>query len=454
MFLKQKNDMNHISNGLKNLFLLSSFVLIQLVFTGISHAQTGEELFKANCAACHKADADYTGPALKGSKARWQKAYGSDTLKIYEWVKNPKSVIDQGGYAATLYTKWKNSGIMIGMPLTDEQINAILTYVDNYNPPAQKPTAVREKEIVKEDGISIWWWIIMLEVLFLIAIAMGSIRRQLVNANREKEGLSPLPETTYAKGWKQWAWRNKILVGFLAFFLLMGGLVDGTYILNDIGVYENYKPEQPIKFSHKIHAGDNKINCLYCHNSAEKSRHAGIPSTNVCMNCHRAITKGALTDTVEISKIYRAIGFNSKSNTYTGKQSEPLTWIKVHNLPDHVYFNHSQHVVVGGLECRQCHGNMEKEDVARIMPHDSLAKINKQIYGIEFHMDRPTLTMGWCIECHDQAVSKSYNDDKNGYYTELKKRLRNNKKLFKEHLKDDKVTVEELGGWECAKCHY
>lgn len=424
-----------------------------MTFALDANAQSGEELFKANCASCHKPDKDYTGPALQGAKDRWQKAYG-DSLKIYEWVKNPKAVADQGGYALEVYTKWKAAGYMTAQPLSDAQIFLVLQYVDNYVAPTGGETAKTEVAEVKEEGGAWLWWIITGTVFLIIATAIGTVRKQLVNANREKEGLEPLPERTYLQTWGDWAWRHKVLAGFIVFFFLMGGLVDGTYMLMDVGVYENYKPEQPIKFSHKIHAGDNKINCVYCHNSAEKSRHAGIPSANVCMNCHKAITTGTQTDTLEISKIYRAIGFNSKANAYTGKMGEPLKWIKVHNLPDHVYFNHSQHVVVGGLECRQCHGNMEKEDVARIMPHDSLAKINKEIYGAEFHVDRATLTMGWCIECHDQAVSKGYMDDKNGYYTELKKRLRNNKKLFKQHLEDDKVTVEELGGWECAKCHY
>ncbi len=446
--------MSQSFRGVKSLFSIGSFLfLLQMVFAVNTFAQTGEDLFKANCASCHKPDADYTGPALKGAASRWQKAYG-DTLKIYEWIKNPKSVVDQGGYGAELATKWKASGIMTNQPLTDAQIFLVLNYVESYTAPAPPPASAGAEGEVKEEGGSWLWWVIVGTIFIIIATAVGTVRKQLVNANREKEGLAPLEEKTYLQTWGAWAWRNKVLAGFIAFFFLMGGLVDGTYILMDVGVYENYKPEQPIKFSHKIHAGDNKINCVYCHNSAEKSKHAGIPSTNVCMNCHKAIQKGTQTDTLEISKIYAAIGFNTKANAYTGKIGEPLKWLKVHNLPDHVYFNHSQHVVVGGLECRQCHGNMEKEDVARVMPHDSLAKINKQIYGAEFTMNRATLTMGWCIECHEQAVSKGYGDDKNGYYVELKKRLRKNKKLFKQHLEDDKVTVEELGGWECAKCHY
>lgn len=441
---------------LKSLLTISSFaILLQFGFSSKAIAQSGEDLFKANCASCHKPDQNYTGPAPKGARDRWKKAFGGDTAMIYNWVQNPGKVFGEGNsYVVDVVNQYKSAGLMTAQPLTNDQIYLVLEYVDNYTPPAATAAVASDEGETKEEGGSWMWWLVVGVVFVIIATAVGTVRKQLVNANREKEGLAPLEEKTYFQTWGDWAWRNKVLVGFIAFFFLMGALVDGTYMLMDVGVYENYKPEQPIKFSHKIHAGDNKINCVYCHNSAEKSKHAGIPTTNVCMNCHKAITKGTKTDTTEISKIYRAIGFDPKTNGYTNKPGTPLTWTKVHNLPDHVYFNHSQHVVVGGLECRQCHGNMEKEDVARIMPHDTLNKINKEIYGAEFHVNRATLTMGWCIECHDQVVTKSLNDDKNGYYVELKKRLKSNKPLLKQHLEDDKITVKELGGWECAKCHY
>lgn len=434
----------------------SFIVLLQLAFSVNTFAQDGKALFEANCASCHKPIENYTGPGLQGARDRWKKAYEGDTSKIYEWVANPGKVLAEGNsYVAGVYGQFKaGGGLMAGVPVSPAQIYSILNYVDSYTAPVGGGPVGGAEVVQEEKGGSYLWWIIIGTVFLIIATAVGTVRKQLVNATREKDGLEPLPERSYLQTWGKWAGRHKVLTGFIVFFFLMGGMVDGTYMLMDIGVYENYKPEQPIKFSHKIHAGDNKINCVYCHNSAEKGRHAGIPSTNVCMNCHKAVTKGTQTDTLEISKIYKAIGFNVKANAYSNKPGAPLKWIKVHNLPDHVYFNHSQHVVVGGLECRQCHGDMEKEDVARIMPHDTLNKINKQIYGNEFHVNRATLTMGWCIECHDQAVSKGVGDTKNGYYVELKKRLRNNKKLFKQHLEDDKITVQELGGWECAKCHY
>ena len=199
-----------------------------------------------------------------------------------------------------------------------------------------------------------------------------------------------------------------------------------------IGVYydyktdKGYKPEQPIKFSHKIHAGDNAIACQYCHNSVEKSRHAGIPTVNICMNCHQGISSGAITGEKEIAKIYAAAGFDVKSGKTDESKSNPIKWVKVHNLPDHVYFNHSQHVVVGKIECAKCHGNLKEMTVAE---------------------QKVPLTMKWCIECH---LKTEVAMDGNPYYEKLHAAL---KEQYKDqHLK--KFTVAQMGGIECAKCHY
>ena len=196
----------------------------------------------------------------------------------------------------------------------------------------------------------------------------------------------------------------------------------------NIGVYQGYKPEQPIAFSHTVHAGAQKIDCNYCHSSARNSKTAGIPAASVCMNCHTYIQKGAITGTAEIDKIYASIGFDPTSQSYTAEQTEPLKWIKVHNLPDHVYFNHSQHVTVGKVACQTCHGPVETMDVLEQFA---------------------PLTMGWCVNCHrDTKVSM----EGNGYYDEIHSRLP--EELKEQMLKDGKLTVSELGGIECSKCHY
>jgi hypothetical protein len=164
------------------------------------------------------------------------------------------------------------------------------------------------------------------------------------------------------------------------------------------------------------------------------------------MNCHKAVHEGPQTGTEEIAKIHNAAGFDAGSLSYSG-ETDPIKWTKVHNLPDHVYFNHSQHVVVGDLDCKQCHGDMTKETVARIMTTEDLNSIEDN----DIKFTRPTLTMGWCIECHGQKEIDLSNGD---YYQEVHDRLLNDKKTYQKYLEDDKITVAELGGWECAKCHY
>jgi hypothetical protein len=198
---------------------------------------------------------------------------------------------------------------------------------------------------------------------------------------------------------------------------------DGFGGLKSIGVFDGYAPEQPIKFSHKIHAGDNGVDCVYCHHSSEKSKTAGIPSVNVCMNCHKAISEGKRWGEEEISKIYEAAGYNPETAEYD-KPEKPVKWIKIHNLPDFVYFNHSQHVVVGKQKCQTCHGEVQEFDYP-------------------MHQEKE-LTMGWCIDCH----RKTGVDASNPYYEKMHAE-------FKEKNEEGKsFTVEAIGGLECAKCHY
>jgi len=212
-----------------------------------------------------------------------------------------------------------------------------------------------------------------------------------------------------------------------------------------------------------LHAGKLGIDCKYCHNSVTKSKHAGIPSVNVCMNCHRAVDEGTTTGKTEIAKIYAAAGYDPATKTYTGVE-KPIKWVKVHNLPDHVYFNHSQHVAVGGLDCKNCHGNMRKETVARVMTSADLNAVgttaDDKAKGIEENdvkFTRPTLTMGWCIECHRGSnidIAGAAQENPDSYYGVIHERLLLDKRTYQKYLEDDVVSVAELGGLECAKCHY
>lgn len=176
-----------------------------------------------------------------------------------------------------------------------------------------------------------------------------------------------------------------------------------------------YAPLQPIKFSHKVHATDNKIDCMYCHHSAETAKSAGIPSTNVCLNCHELVREGTNSGRFEINKILTNVENNHSTE-----------WIRIHKLPDHVFFSHAQHAGVGKLDCTECHG---------LIKEDHLAKQYSE------------LSMGWCLDCHR---AKNVDFLSNEYY---EKTFEEFHKQFKENALDS-LTVAELGGEDCMKCHY
>ncbi|MFC2081377.1 cytochrome c3 family protein, partial [Bacteroidota bacterium] len=182
-----------------------------------------------------------------------------------------------------------------------------------------------------------------------------------------------------------------------------------------IGRSPGYAPDQPIKFSHRIHAGQNKIDCIYCHNTAEHSKSAGIPSAGVCMNCHNLVVKeGSRSGSFEINKVRRAID-----------REEPIVWNRVYALPDHVFFSHAQHVNTGKIECSACHGQVEEMDIIQ-----------------QFN----DLSMGWCVNCHRDTEVQFIDNAFYEQYEKLHEELKAGKR--------EKVSVEDIGGIECMKCHY
>jgi len=182
-----------------------------------------------------------------------------------------------------------------------------------------------------------------------------------------------------------------------------------------LGRTQDYAPLQPIKFSHKVHATDNKIDCMYCHHSAETAKSAGIPSINVCLNCHELVREGTNSGRFEINKILTNV--ENKNST---------EWIRIHKLPDHVFFSHAQHVGVGKLDCKECHGLVKEEHLAS---------------------QYADLSMGWCLDCHR---SKNVDFLGNEYY---EKTFEEFHKRFEENPLDS-ATIAELGGENCMKCHY
>ncbi len=425
------NHMSHFS--LKSLF---GAVFLFFAFSFGLKAQDGAKLFKQNCAVCHNShtDAMSTGPGLAGV---FDRAPKGDWL--HSWILNNEKLSKSGdAYARQLKSKYNNTAMTVFEgQLSDKDVDAILAFIKAPLPEVVKTTTGGPTEGAgageEKGGIDPLY--LLLGGIVIIAIIIGalrSVRQSLQNTYNRKEGKAENADLTFGQEVKQWMSGHRRLVGVFAIIICFVGMKSCWNACFDIGVYYNwetkngYKPEQPIKFSHKIHAGDNEIACQYCHNTVEKSRHAGIPSVNVCMNCHKGINKTANEGSEEqIAKIYHAAGFNPKTGVYDMPQN-PLKWIKVHNLPDHVYFNHSQHVVVGKQECATCHGDVKKMTVAE---------------------QQAPLTMKWCVECHRKTEVAM---EGNPYYDRLHKAL---KEKYKGQY-DVKFTVDKIGGLECAKCHY
>lgn len=392
-------------------------------------AAKGKELFNANCAACHKLDAKSTGPALRDVASRREKAW------LYKWIHNSSDLIKSGDADAVKVFEENNKVPMTPFPqLSEGDIDNIIAYTSE--PKAEAPVAPAGTPAVggvvsQEDGISnnviLGALSLVMAILIVMLVLVNKVLRKVAAANgievAKKEPTLPI--------WKAFV-KNQFLVLVSAIFLLLAGayLVYGFFM--QVGVDQNYEPIQPIHYSHKIHAGDNEINCKYCHSASRVSKNAGIPSLNVCMNCHKSISEVAETTATpeyskafydkEIQKLYKAVGWDAATQSYTGK-TEPVKWVRIHNLPDFVYFNHSQHVTVAGIECQTCHGPVQEFEIMK-----------------QFS----PLTMGWCVNCHRKTDVKM---EGNEYY----------KKIHEELSKKygvDKLTAAQMGGLECGKCHY
>ncbi|MFN6076117.1 MAG: c-type cytochrome [Fluviicola sp.] len=417
----------------------------------------GGALFKAKCATCHQPHKDGTGPKLYQVRQAWE-AGGAGPEAIYQWVANWSAAAASDKYAAGVQAK-KPTAMSQFPELAGkkDEINAIFDYIDAQPDPAAAPadggaTGAAAPGAAgveaQEDGLS-WIWIVLGVVFVSMIFAVGGVRRQLNNASKLASGESVDDTKSFGQEFKSWAWKYKRYVGIGGLVVVMGLIVMLFLAGYSIGVVEDYQPSQPIAFPHTVHAGKNGIDCKYCHNSVTKSKSAGLPTVNVCMNCHKQIAGNTPEQQAMIAKIYEAAGWDGQQ--YTGKTKE-IVWNKVHVLPDHVYFNHSQHVVAGGVDCKQCHGDMTQQlETAKVQPVTELNKVEGNI-----PLTKKTLTMGWCIECHaEKAITEGSIDKKgDGYYMEIHNRLLKDKKLYRSYLEDKKVTVKELGGWECAKCHY
>ena len=389
----------------------------------------GKSLFNANCAACHKVNKKLIGPAIRGVSAEHEKEW------LYSWIRNSAAMIKSGDPDAIAVYEEYNKVAMNSFPqLSNEDIDNILAYSDYIPPkPAAVSTLSSNTEVTSSNSSNDIILILLSFVLIVLIILLVLINKTLKNlllqnglVIDEKNNKKGIP---IGKAFIQ----NQFLVIVSVVILLLSSTYFAFQYMLQIGVDQGYMPIQPIHYSHKIHAGDNQIECQYCHSSAKKSKHSGIPSLNVCMNCHENIAeyngeedleKGYTRDfyTNEIKKLYKAVGWDENSQSYTG-DTEPVKWVRIHNLPDFVYFSHAQHVTVAGVDCQKCHGPVEEMEV--LYQHSPL-------------------TMGWCLNCHKETNVKVKDNE---YYTKIHEEL--SKKYGVEEL-----TVAQMGGLECGKCHY
>ena len=398
--------------------VLNLFVLLFITTIHVGFAQSvelGESLFSSNCASCH-----YLGPESKkliGPGLDGHIFEEHSTEWLYSWIRNSSELIASGDEDAIAVFEEYNKSAMTAFPyFSDEDLANLLAYIEEG--PAEVVVDVTgagaDGGSSSSDSMTIL--IVLLVALLLFAIVLARVK----NVLKELKG----DETrTLLQSALIWLKATPIVIALFCVFVLLYGLGATWDGLLTVGVQQGYQPEQPIAFSHKIHAGENGIDCNYCHSGARHSKSAGVPSANVCMNCHTYISTGTQTGTEEISKIYDAIGFDPETRTYIeGYEQKPIEWVRIHNLPDLAYFNHSQHVDVAGVECQTCHGPVEEMDVVE---------------------QYAPLTMGWCVDCHKETKV----DLDNPYYHDL-----NENWVEKYHGED--LTVDKIGGLECGKCHY
>jgi hypothetical protein len=332
------------------------------LFHGLAATASGSTV---NCASCHNTmviDTLNWNPSALDIAIRTS---GLDSLSFADLLLNPVTA--------------RSSEVHEGLQLTGEEMLFIRSYLDDLIHTGLQKT----KPVIT--GIVIFFALIL---LFLVT-------------------LTDLIFIKYLK-------KNYIHMAVL--------LVTSVWITNilieegrNLGRSQDYAPLQPVKFSHKVHAGDFQIDCMHCHTTAEFGKSAGIPSANMCMNCHVLIRDGAFSGRFEINKIHMALD-----------SATLIEWIRVHRLPDHVFFSHAQHVGVAKLDCRECHGPVEEMHVL------------KQFAD---------LSMGWCLDCHRTS---NVNFLANDYYGMTFREYHD--KIVSGNI--ESVTVAQLGGTDCMKCHY
>jgi len=404
---------------------LSLLIILSFFFTTVRAdnapdpglVSQGEVLFKENCKTCHAVHTQEVGPALKDVTKR------RDVKWLSAWIRNSSAVIASGDkYANDIYNKFGKSPMTSFSSFKDDEIKAVLAYIDAESvkapvvegPKTPTPGPGGETSEVKEDTTSTIILILVVVVLILVLttliVFLSVIKRFL--KDKEASLTEADKELVNQKFDLVVVVKSKMFITIVS-LLFVAIAVRACWLgALSIGVEQNYEPVQPIAFSHKQHAGDMKINCNYCHTGAYKSKQSNIPSLNICMNCHTHVTEGSRFGKDEIAKVVKAYN-----------DGTPIKWVRVHNLPDLAYFNHSQHTTVAGIECQKCHGPIEEMEVVR---------------------QHSPLTMGWCINCHRETA---VNSKDNAYYDKLLK-------VHADSKKKGEMKAEDIGAIDCSKCHY
>ncbi|MFT2008970.1 c-type cytochrome [Pontibacter sp. 13R65] len=373
----------------------------------------GQSLFKNNCASCHSVGSDVVvGPGLQGMSSRRSESW------LIKWIRNSQSLIQSGDAQAVAVYEQFNKQAMPSFAFSDDEIKSIIAYVESGIDAAPAggtdAAAVDGTQPIGTEAIGaiggyldviLVVLIVVLIVLVVTLLLISSILKNYLNKSKqldEYDNEIVNQRFDFSKVYKSKAVRTIVTLIFVVVLIDLG--LDKAM---GIGIQQGYQPRQPIAFSHALHAGEHEINCNYCHTTVYESKSASIPSANICMNCHSQIK----TESQEIQKIYRAL-----------ERNKPIEWVRIHNLPDLAYFNHSQHTQVAGVDCQTCHGPIQEMEV---------------VYQYA------PLTMGWCIDCHRETP---LNTKGNGYYDNLVK--------LHEASSKGAFTVASNGGTECSKCHY
>jgi cytochrome c551/c552 len=406
----------------RSVLLIAGLAVMGFAAHAQGDAAKGEALFKSRCTACHKLDVRMTGPAL-GPTIQSE----TDDKWLTKWIQNNQALIAaKDKKAVDIYNQYNQTPMTVFADLSDGDVANIIAYARAWKPAA--PVAATAGGAAADSGPSnlvIFGLIGVIIIAFIVILvlnkAIGSLERLLLKRNgllTEDENATEVEKADRTAKIKELA-KNKKFVFFVVLCGVIALSVWQFEVLWNTNVHQGYQPVQPIKYSHELHAGMMKIDCQYCHSGAYKSKNASIPSLNICMNCHKSVKQ----ESPEIHKIYDALGYDPATAKYDSTKAKPIQWVRVHNLPDLVYFNHSQHVKVGKIICQTCHGPVQTM---------------KEVYQYS------PLTMKWCIQCHKRT---DVNYKGNAYYT----------KMVAVHdmiKKGEKVTAASMGGIECGKCHY